>query len=166
MILSVPTFDSFPLFIRVACVNGKGSVLSDFHIITDYLPSEPFIPTVEHFRCLSAETHHQQRLSLQWSVSEQSRAHIAQYLLYYTDLTESTAPLVRLLPIPIDSLSVHRYHLNTSSLVLNWNRYHLLRFHLAILDRNGNQQSISRQPIHCTFTRRDGKRERGMLCQG
>lgn len=142
------------LFIRVASVNVKGLSLSNFYMINDHFSSLNIMPSIDQFQCLSDNEN--QLISLQWSINNQSDFNISKYLLYYIDLTEINHDLIRLLTIPISNHFV-KYQFNLSLLNLNFNPYHLLRFHLALIDQNYHQFPIISLPIYCILSRKFGK---------
>jgi hypothetical protein len=160
----LPIFPNFQLFIRVASVNAKGSILSDFQIINYTLFNTRSLSTIDKFQCFSDDQY--QKISLQWSMDHDSRLSIKNYILYYSDLTQSNDDLIRMLIIPADSVSINRYssydllnyQFNTSLFNLNNNKYPVLRLHLTIIDQNGHQLPITSSPIYCTFTRNSGKK--------
>jgi hypothetical protein len=160
----VPIFPNFQLFIRVASVNAKGSILSDFQMINYTLFNTRLLSTIDKFQCFSDDQY--QQISLQWSIDHNSRLSIKNYLLYYSDLTQSNNDLIRMFIIPGDSISINRYssydllnyQFNTSLLNLNYNEYHVLRLHLTIIDQNAHQLPMTSSPIYCTFTRKSGKK--------
>ncbi|CAF4883383.1 unnamed protein product [Rotaria sp. Silwood1] len=162
-IISLPISSNFQLFIRVASVNTKGLILSDFHIINNSLSNNRFISTINKFQCFS--NNENQLLTLQWSIDHKSHLYIEKYLLYYSDLAQNNDDFIQLLIIPIDLLSIDRqstynllkYEFNMSLLNLNYNQYHILRLHLSIIDANQNQLLITLSPIYCILTRKLGK---------
>ncbi|CAF2969256.1 unnamed protein product [Rotaria sp. Silwood2] len=159
-IISLPISTNFQLFIRVASVNAKGLILSDFHIINNSLSNNRFISTINKFQCFS--NNQTQLLTLQWSIDYKSHLYVEKYLLYYSDLTQNNNDFIRLLIIPIDLLSIShqstdnllKYEFNISLLNLNYNQYHILRLHLSIIDQNQNQLFMTLSPIYCVFTRK------------
>jgi len=149
---------NFQLFIRIGSVNIKGSILSDFYIINYNLLNSRLISTINEFQCFSDDQN--QLISLQWSINSKSDFYIKKYILYYFDLTENNDDLIRILTIPINYQSSNNlliYKLNISLLNLNYNQYHILRLHLAIIDQYQNQLSMTFSPIYCIFTRIFGK---------
>jgi hypothetical protein len=142
------------LFIRVASVNAKGLSLSNFYMINNQFSPENLIPSINRFRCFSDDEH--QLISLQWSIKNQSDFNIIKYLLYYSDLTENNNDLIRLLTVPIFN-NFFKYQLNLSLLNLNFNPYHLLRFHLIPIDENYRQLPIISSPTYCIISRKSGK---------
>lgn len=152
------------LFIRVASVNAKGSILSDFHIINRSLTNHHLISSIEKFQCSSNDKN--SLFSIQWSIDYESRLYIQKYILYYTDLTEKNDDLIRQIIIPIDSITInkqqlydlYRYEFNNSLFDLNSYSYHKLQLHLAIIDQYENQMSISQPAISCSFIRKSGKK--------
>jgi hypothetical protein len=153
---------NFQLFIRVASVNAKGLILSDFYIVHHSLSNTRFIPKIDRFQCSSDEQN--QRISLQWSIDDKSRLYIEKYVLYYSDLTENNNDLIRMLTIPINRQS-YKYEFNLSSFQLNNNPSHILRLHLAIIDQDQNQLPMASSPIYCTFTRKSGKNDKHLFSQ-
>ncbi|CAF2512711.1 unnamed protein product [Rotaria sp. Silwood2] len=151
------------LFIRIASVNAKGSILSDFHIINRSLTHRHLISTIDKFQCSSDDIN--QLFSIQWTIDYESRFYINKYILYYLDITENNDDLVRQLIIPINFLSIHKqqsydlykYEFNSSSFNLNYNSHHVLRLHLAIIDQNQNHLSMTQPAIYCTLTRKYGR---------
>jgi hypothetical protein len=104
--------------------------------------------------------------SIQWSIDYESRLYINKYLLYYFDITENNDDLIRKLIIPNhfvtmnkqQSYDLYKYEFNSSLFDLNYNQYHILRLHLAIIDQNHNQMSMTQPAIYCTLTRKYGKK--------
>ncbi|CAF2809134.1 unnamed protein product [Rotaria sp. Silwood2] len=168
-IISLPISTNFQLFIRVASVNAKGLILSDFHIINNSLSNNRFISTINKFQCFS--NNQTQLLTLQWSIDYKSHLYVEKYLLYYSDLTQNNNDFIRLLIIPIDLLSIShqstdnllKYEFNISLLNLNYNQYHILRLHLSIIDQNQNQLFMTLSPIYCVFTRKSGKNNKNLF---
>ncbi len=160
--LSIPA--NHLLFIRVASVNAKGSILSDFHIINRSLLNHYLISSIEKFQCLSDDKN--QLFFIQWSIDYESRLYINKYILYYSDTTEKNDDLIRQILIPINSIAInrqqlydlYRYEFNSSLFDLNYNQYHRLKLHLAIIDQNENHLSMSQPAIYCTITRKYGKK--------
>jgi hypothetical protein len=148
---------NFRLFIRVASVNVKGLSLSNFYMINDQFSHSGLIPSINQFRCFSDDQN--QFISLQWSINNQSDFNIEKYLLYYSDLTENNNDLIRILTIPISN-NLLKYQLNTSLLKLNSNPYHLLRFHLVLIDQNHHQLPFMSLPIYSILSRKFGKNNR------
>jgi hypothetical protein len=153
-----------PVFIRVASVNTKGSILSDFHVINDYLSPEYYTFTIDQFHCLSDDLHRQ--LSFHWLISHSYRFDFFRYYLYYVDTIDGHNELVRSILIDNDDLVIDRQHsfdrinyqLNTSSMLnMNTNRVLILRFHLAAMDNNEHQLAMTSQPIYGLLTQRYGK---------
>ncbi|CAF0916965.1 unnamed protein product [Rotaria sp. Silwood1] len=142
------------LFIRIASVNAKGSILSDFHIINRSLTNHQLISTIDKFQCSSDDIN--QLFSIQWTIDYESRFYINKYILYYVDITEKNDDLIRRLMIPINFLSIHKqqsydlykYEFNSSLFNLNYNSYHILRLHLAIIDQNQNHLPMTQPAIY------------------
>ncbi|CAF2975444.1 unnamed protein product [Rotaria socialis] len=157
--ISMSISPSFQLFTRVASVNAKGLILSDFHQINYNSSNNRVISTIDTFQCFSNEQN--QQLNLQWSIDHRSHSYIDKYLLYYSDLTENNGDFIRMKIISIDLLTIKyystynivKYEFNTSVLNLNFNRYHVLRLHLSIIDENQNQLQMTLSPIYCILTR-------------
>jgi len=144
---------NFQLFIRVASVNAKGLILSDFYVINDNLSNIRFISKIDQFQCLVDEDN--QIISFQWSIDNKSRLYIEKYILYYIDLTEENHDLIRMLTIP------KNHQLNISSFELNSNHpSHILQINLAIIDQNHNQLPMISSPIYCSFTKKSGKNDK------
>lgn len=152
------------LFIRVASVNAKGSILSDFHIINRSLSNYHFISSIEKFQCLSDNEN--SLFSIQWSIDYESRSYINKYILYYIDLTEKNDDLIRQIIISKNSIimnkqqlyDLYKYEFNNSLFDLNFHSYHKLKLHLAIIDQNENHMSISQPAIFCNLARKSGKK--------
>lgn len=151
------------LFVRVASVNGKGSILSDFHIINRTIADAHLISPIERFQCLFDDQN--QKLLIQWSIDYGSRFYTDHYLLYYQDVTRKDDDLIRRITIPLDQLStlheqsqdLYRYQLNRTTLDLDYEQQHRLQLHLSIIDQHQNQLSMTSNPIYCTLTRKYGK---------
>jgi hypothetical protein len=152
------------LFIRIAAVNVKGSILSDFHIINRSLVSHQHTSPIDQFQCRFDDN--KQQLTIEWSTDYESRFYIHEYVLYYSDRTENTDEFIRQLIIPIHQLTVrqqqsydfYRYEINRTQLDLNYHRYHILRLHLSVIDHNHNQLSMTQPGIYCSLTRKYGKK--------
>ncbi|CAF3242388.1 unnamed protein product [Rotaria socialis] len=148
------------LFVRVASINAKGSILSDFHIINRSLTNHHLISTIDKFQCSPNDIN--QLFSIQWTIDYESRFYINKYILYYMDVTENNDDLIRQLIIPISFLSIHKhesydlykYEFNSSLFNLNYNSYHILRLNLAVIDQNQNHLSMTQPAIYCTVTRK------------
>ena len=159
--LSIP--ENHLLFIRVASVNAKGSILSDFHIINRSLLNVHVISSIEKFQCQSDELTN--RFSIQWSIDYESRLYIHKYILYYLDTTEQTDDLLGQIFIPNNAVTItkeqsndfYQYAFNSSLFDLKYNRHHRLQMHLAIFDQNENQMSLSQPAIYCGLRRQSGK---------
>ncbi|CAF2073756.1 unnamed protein product [Rotaria magnacalcarata] len=148
------------LFVRVASINAKGSILSDFHIINRSLTNHHLISTIDKFQCSPNDINH--LFSIQWTIDYESRFYINKYIIYYMDITENNDDLIRQLIIPINFLSIHKhesydlykYEFNSSLFNLNYNSYHILRLNLAVIDQNQNHLSMTQPAIYCTVTRK------------
>ncbi|CAF1353532.1 unnamed protein product [Adineta ricciae] len=160
--ISIPA--NVQLFIRVASVNAKGSTLSDFHMINHSLLNSYLISsTIDNFQCISDEPN--QSISLKWSIDHRSHGLIKNYIVYYSDLTQTNDDCLRTHLVPIDTIKLVRhlskdlfeYKFNTSLLKLNYNKYHILRFDLAIIDQDENQLAMTSSSIYSTFPRKSGK---------
>lgn len=172
--MSIP--DNPLLFIRVASVNAKGSILSDYHKINRSLLNVHVISSIEKFQCHSDDGN--QLVSIQWSIDYESRLYISKYILYYLDTTEKSDDLLRQIPISNNAVSItkeqsndfYQYELNSSRFDLNYNRYHRLKLHLAAFDQNGNQMALSQPGMSCSLRRKSGKTSIDFLmeiiCQG
>lgn len=172
--LSIP--ENHLLFIRVASVNAKGSILSDFHIINRSLLNVHVISSIEKFQCHSDDTNH--LFSIQWSIDYESRLYISKYILYYLDTTDKSDDLIRQILISNNAVTItkqqsndfYQYEMNSSRFDLNYNRYHRLKLHLAVFDQNENQMSLSQPAISCSLRRKSGKTSIDFLmeiiCQG
>ena len=151
------------LFVRVASVNSKGSILSDFHIINRSSYHSHLISTIDQFQCSFDDQ--KQQLLIRWSTDYEFRLSYYRYLLYYLDVTEADGDLIRRLTIHTDHLSIQqkdsydffRYELNSTELDLNYRPYHILRLYLSIIDQYENQLVTSEPAIYCTLTRKYGK---------
>ncbi|CAF1057011.1 unnamed protein product [Adineta ricciae] len=159
-VLSVTIPAQHFLFIRVATVNAKGSILSDFHIINRTLINHHVMSTIDKFQCSSNEKN--QLFSIQWSIDYESRLYIKKYLLYYLDVTETNDDLVRQLIIPLSSLTInkqhpydlYKYEVNNSIFDLDYNQQHVLKLHLAFIDHNDNHMALTQSAIYCTLARK------------
>lgn len=152
------------LFIRVASVNIKGSILSDLYIINYSLLNFNLIPIINKFQCFPDNEN--QLITLQWSINQQYHFHIKNYILYYSDITtndnnnNTNDDLIRILTIPNvhqSSNDTIKSELNISLFNLNSNSYHILRLHLALIDQNENQLPMTSSNIYCILTRNYGK---------
>jgi hypothetical protein len=147
----------------VATVNAKGSILSDFSRIHRNRSHDGSLVTIDQFHCLADDTN--QLVLLHWSMNPSSHSHVNQFLLYYLDVADGDADLMRILAIPTSSVSIdqqssfdrYTYPLNSSSLQSNSNRGSLFRLHLAAIDHNRNQLPMTVLPIYCTLTKSYGK---------
>lgn len=161
--ISLPILPNFQLFTRIASANAKGLILGDFHKITYNPLKNQFISPIIEFQCFSNDLN--QQLILQWSIDHTSHSYIEKYILYYSDSTQTNDDFIRIKTIPTDSLTINhhstynvlKYNLNTSSLNLNFNQYHILHLYLSIIDENENQLPITLPPKYCLFTRKSGK---------
>ena len=160
--ISIPA--NVQLFIRVASVNAKGSTLSDFHMINHSLLNSHLISsTIDNFQCFSSEPN--QSITLKWSIDHRSHELIKNYIVYYSDLTQTNDNCLQTHLIPIDTIKIVRhlskdlceYKFNTSLLKLNYNKYHILRLDLAIIDQDENQLAMTSPSIYSTFPRKSGK---------
>ena len=163
-VLNLAVRSNQPIFVRVASVNAKGSILSDFHIINRSLLHHHLISLINNFHC--SYDNRKQHLTIQWSIDYESRFYVHKYLLYYFDTIETNDDLIRQWTIPMQALSIQKqqthdlynYELNSSLLDLNYNSYHILRLHLAAIDQNENQMGMTQPAIYCTITSRSGRR--------
>lgn len=81
------------------------------------------------------------------------------------DVTDNSDDLMRRLIIPISYVSInkyqssdfYKYEFNSSLFDLNYNPYHVLKLHLAIIDKNQNHLSMTQPAIYCTLTRKQGR---------
>jgi hypothetical protein len=53
---------------------------------------------------------------------------------------------------------IYKYEFNSSLFDLNYNQYHILKLHLALIDQNENHILLSQPAIYCTLTRKSGKK--------
>ena len=133
--------------------------LSNSHLISS---------TIDNFQCISDESN--QSISLKWSIDQRSHGLIKNYIVYYSDLTQTNDDCLRIHLIPIDTIKIVRhlskdffeYKFNTSLLKLNYNKYHILRFDLAIIDQDENQLAMTSSSIYSTFPRKSGKQSTGV----
>ena len=162
--MSLADFSETSLFVRVATVNAKGSILSDFSRIHRNRSDGGSLVTMDQFHCLADDIH--RLVLLRWSMDPSSHSHVNQFLLYYLDMANGEVDLMRILTIPTSSVSIDQhssldwftYPLNSSSLQSNSNRDSLFRLHLAAIDPNGNQLPMTALPIYCTLTKSYGKK--------
>ncbi|CAF1023620.1 unnamed protein product [Adineta steineri] len=151
------------VFIRVATVNAKGLVLSDFQMINYTLSNSHLFPAINNFHC--SFDNQNQLIYLEWLIYHNSYILIENHVLYYYDTTQNNDNLIRILKIPNNSLIIDRhstydllkYKFNTSLFDLNSNEYYILRLHLAIIDQSQNQLPMTPSPIYCTFTKKSDK---------
>lgn len=158
VILTLTVSDRWPLFIRVASVNNKGSTLSDFSFIHRNLSINSMSQPIEQFQCHFDEK--SLSLRLKWSMLIKSMVYVDQFVLYYTDMND----IVRSFSLPMDLIDriQHKYWidfvspLNTSMLMLKSHRYHILRLYLTVMDRQRNQHFIKSSTIYCMLPKRYG----------
>ena len=137
--------------------------MSDFHIINHERSSNHLLSSyIEQFQCLF--DHNSEHLILQWSISDPSRFHLTEYLLYYSDITDKlTNDFIRLFFLPISNISIirqgsmnlFRYKLNISTLDLNSNHFTIVHFHLTTID--DKQHPLTTSGIYCLLPRRYGR---------
>ena len=103
-LVSLSGFSDASLFVRVATVNAKGSILSDFSRIHRNRSHDGSLVTLDQFHCLADDTH--QLVLLRWSMNPSSHSHVHHFLLSYLDVADGDADLMRIVAIPTSSVSI------------------------------------------------------------